>query len=93
MRRWVGPAACYKTDSCHSTPTCLGGQCRRGSVEIDANPNDVGTELLLPVLSVGDEAGGVDGVSSLHIAPHHVPNLGTDSAPFTVQWSAVESTK
>jgi hypothetical protein len=53
----------------------------------------VETESLLPVLFVGDEAGGIDGVASLLSTFHQVANLGTDSAPDAVERGAMDSTK
>ena len=64
-----------------------------GRAGINHNPNNDGTESLLPVLSVGDEASGINGrVANLPIF-HQFANLGTDSAPDVVERGAVDSTK
>lgn len=60
---------------------------------MDANPNHNGTESLLPILSVSDEAGGINGVASPHTTSHQVANLGTDSAPDAVERGVIDSTK
>lgn len=49
-------------------------------------------ETLLPVLSVGDEASGINGVANLPIF-RQFANLGTDGAPDVVERGAVDSTK
>ena len=49
-------------------------------------------ETLLPVLSVGDEASGINGVANLPIF-HQFANLETDGAPDVVERGAVDSTK
>lgn len=49
-------------------------------------------ETLLPVLSVGDKASGINGVANLPIF-HQFANLGTDGAPDVVERGAVDSTK
>ena len=59
---------------------------------IDPNPNHDGTETLLPILSVGDEASGINEVANLPIF-HQFANLGTDGAPDVVERGAVDSTE
>jgi hypothetical protein len=68
------------------------GAVGRGRAGIDPNPNYDGAECLLPVLSVGDEASGIDGVAG---PPnfHQFTNLGADSAPDLVERGAVDPTK
>ena len=69
------------------------GDVCRGGAGIDPNPNNDGTESILLVLSVGDEASGVNGrVENLPIF-HQLANLGTDSAPDIVERGAVDSMK
>jgi hypothetical protein len=66
-----------------------------GRAGIDPNPNNDGTESLLPILSVGDEASGINGrVVNVPIF-HQFANLGTDSAPLAdvVERGAVDSMK
>ena len=68
------------------------GDVGGGRAGIDPNPNHDGTESLLPVPSMGDEASGINGVANLPNF-HQFANLGTDSAPDVVERGAVDSTK
>ena len=64
-----------------------------GRAGIDPNPNNEGTESVLPVLSVGDEASGINGrIENVPIF-HKLTNLGTDSAPDAVEGGTVDPTK
>ena len=66
-----------------------------GRAGINPNPNNDGTESLLPILSVGDEASGINGAVVNVPIFHQVANLGTDSAPLAdvVERGAVDSMK
>lgn len=58
-------------------------------VGVNPNPNNHGAKSLLLVLSIGEEASGIDRIAFDPCSCHQLANFGTDSAPCTIEKGVV----